>query len=106
MSEISKKIFGILQKTSATIVLVPMVFIFSHLFFLQRSILFDDLSFEDYKFLLIANISLIFTTVLITDNKIVRIIYFIFLIFLIIFLIVLTFFVLWLKGMAKAFNNG
>ncbi len=105
MSEISRKIFGILQKTSATIVLVPVVFLFSHLFFLQRSILFDDLSFKDYKFLLITNISLIFITVLITENKIFKIIYSIFLIFLVIFLIVLTFAVIWLSGMAKAFNH-
>ncbi|WP_411812664.1 hypothetical protein ACLB9Y_06395 [Chryseobacterium scophthalmum] len=106
MSKIKSGILEILQKTSTTVIILNVLFVLSHVFFLQQHEFLSNDFFENYHYLIVLNMILMFITVALSNNKAVRIAYSIVLIFLLIFLIIFYFFVLWMTGLAKAFTHG
>jgi len=106
MSQLKRKFFEGLSKSNTTAFLLVAVFVLSNIFFLNRYGLFTNDFFENYHYLIMALIVLGFTSLFITDNKSLRIIFIIVSIFLFLFLIVFMGFTMWLTGMAKAFSHG
>jgi len=106
MSKIKSEILEILQKTSTTVIILNVLLVLSHVFFLQQNEFLSNDFLKNYHYLIILNMILMFITVALSNNKALRIAYIIVLIFLLIFLIIFYFFVLWMTGLAKGFTHG
>lgn len=100
------KIHIFLQKDLSSLILTLSIFVLSNIFFVQKNILGSNDFFRYYPYLILANVILFLVTAVITKNKIVRYILLVLSGFLVVFAIGFAFFMLWLSGMAKAFNNG